>query len=241
MEIHNITEDLVFSTIQTIFDSFQKKGNPNNFCSCEQCKVDIACYVLNRSVPHYIVSNRGITRLKQDDIEWQQMEADIAVSINDGLRRIKHNQRSTSLHNKTNTAETDMSLPKLCYNIPIIVGRIFDGSTFAPLAGVKVKLHSDGELVEMKDNNWQNPFTLVSNTAGSYTFWPMPVKAEKVNDHKIFGYSITIEDPKYETVSHFFKIPAISQVQSSVPFSMERTFKLPDLYMFPPGEAEQNG
>ena len=239
MDIHNITEDIVFSSIQTIFDSYQNKGGHEKFCFCEQCRVDIACYVLNRCTPHYIVSNRGLTRLKHDSLDWQQMEADIAVLINEGLRRVKHNQRPTAQH--SNNAAPETTAPKLCYNIPVIVGRIFDGSTFAPMAGVKVELHSNGELVAMKDHNWQNPYTLVSNTAGSYTFWPMPIPADTENDHKIFEYSIMIEAPDYETISHFFKIPVISQVQSTISFSMERTFKLPDLYMFPPGEAEQNG
>jgi len=93
----------------------------------------------------------------------------------------------------------------------------------------------------MKDHNWQNPYTLVSNTAGSFSFWPMPVPARKLDEHKSFEYCITIEAPDYETITHHFKVPAISQEQTAVPFSIERTFKLPDQYMFPPGEAEQNG
>ncbi|MCL2878728.1 MAG: late competence development ComFB family protein [Treponema sp.] len=239
MEIHNITEDMVFSSIQTIFDSFQKKGNPDQFCTCEQCRVDIACYVLNRCTPRYIVSNRGVTRLKQDDLEWQQLEADIAALINDCMRRIKHNRRATAQHD--NTILSDNIEPGFIYNIPVIMGRIFDGATFAPLAGVTAELRSNGELVPMIDKNWQNPYTLVSNTAGSYTFWPKQVTAGAADDHKIFEYFLTITAPDYETVTHYFRIPAISQPQSAVLFSIERTFKLPDLYLFPPGEDEQNG
>jgi hypothetical protein len=33
----------------------------------------------------------------------------------------------------------------------------------------------------------------------------------------------------------------ISEFQASPSFNLGRTFKLPDLYMFPPGEAEKNG
>jgi len=239
MEIHNIIEELVFSSIKTIFDSFQSKGNPEHLCFCEQCRVDIACYVLNRSAPRYIVSNRGAARLGQDSFEWQQMEADIASLITEGLRRVKHNQRPTSQHN--GIAEHVPEAPMVTYNIPVISGRIFDGSTFAPLTGVKVALRSNGTLVIMKNTNWQNPYTLVSNTAGSFTFLPMPVPAEKADEHKTFEYSLFIEAPDYETVTHFFKIPTVSQIQLATTFSMDRTFKLPDLYMFPPGDAEQNG
>jgi len=238
MEIYNITEDIVFSSIQNIFDSF-KKSNPDNFCSCKQCEIDIACYVLNRCSPYYIVSNRGATRIQRDSLEWQQLEADIAALINEGLRRVKHNQRPSVQHEAGITP--DIRIPKIGFNIPVIGGRIFDGTTFAPLAGVKVELHSNGELVAMKDHNWQNPYTLVSNTAGSFTFWPLPVPAKKIEEHKIFEYSVTVEAQDYETISHFFKVPAISQEQTNVQFSIERTFKLPDIYLFPPGDDEKNG
>jgi competence protein ComFB len=52
---------------------------------------------------------------------------------------------------------------------------------------------------------------------------------------------IKIESSEYEPLVHFFKIPAISMVETSYSYSLDRTFKLPDLYMFPPGEAEKNG
>jgi len=238
MEIINVIEELVFSSIQTIIDSIQSKGNPEKLCFCEQCRADVACYVLNRCSPRYIVSSRGAVRIRQDAFEWQQLEADIVTLIHDGIRRIQHNQRPNALHGAS--AMPEKTPPLLCYNIPVIVGRIFDGSTFAPLAGVKVELRSNGELVEMKDQNWQNPYTLVSNTAGSFTFWAMPIPAETADDHKIFEYSIIVEAPEYETLTHFFEIPVVSQVQSTISFSIERTFKLPDLYLFPPGGTDQD-
>jgi competence protein ComFB len=93
----------------------------------------------------------------------------------------------------------------------------------------------------MKDANWQNPFTLVPNTEGTFTFWPEPIPTSTINEHKIFEYSIKVEAPKFDTFIHFFKIPVISEGQAASSFTMGRTFKLPDLYMFPPGEAEKNG
>lgn len=239
MAIHNIIEDIVFNAVETIFDSIRAGGNPDNFCFCEQCQMDTACYVLNRSEPCYIVSNRGIARLEQDGFEKQQLEADIAALVHEGLRRVQHNQRSTVSHG---TGAVSRAAPHtLAYDIPIIVGRIFDGATFAPLTGVKVELFSGGEQVPMRDPNWQNPYTLVPNTAGNFTFWPAPVNAEAANEHKTFEYSMKVEAPDYEPITHFFKLTAMSKARSSVAFSMERTFKLPDLYLFPPGEAEQNG
>ena len=93
----------------------------------------------------------------------------------------------------------------------------------------------------MRNSNWQNPYTLVANTPGAFTFWPAPVPAAMVDMHQTFEYSITIESDKYDTLTSFFKIPTVSAFQTEQTYFMNRTFKLPDLYLFNPGEAEQNG
>ena len=239
MAIHNVMEDLVSSSVETIFDSIQKSGNPEGFCFCEQCKLDASCYVLNRIRPHCLVSSRGAARLEQESLEWQQMGADVASMIHKGLRQVNHNQRPTVTHKKTPGSNIDASMP--VYSIPVIMGRIFDGSTFAPLTGAHVELRLKGELVIMRDQNWQNPYALVANTAGTFTFWPAPLSAEAPEDHKEFEFSIIIDSNDYESKTHVFKIPVVSTLNSAVPFSIDRAFKLPDIYMFPPGEAEQNG
>ena len=239
MEIHNISEDIVYSSMKKIIESIQQKGNPDGLCLCEQCKLDTVCYVLNRIEPQYIVSNRGITRFEQDWAGRQQVEADIATLAYRGFRQVSHNMRPTADHDDTSPGKLPTS-PS--FNVPAIVGRLFDGKTFAPLSGVSVELHSHGEPVTMRNRNWQNPFILVPNTPGTYTFWPAPIPADEMGQRRIFEYSIKIESPQYENMVHFFKIPVISELIA--PFShhtQEKTFKLPDLYLFFPGEAEQNG
>jgi len=81
MEIHNISEDIVFNSVQEIFESIKEKNNPDKLCLCDQCKLDTICYALNRVEPRYVVSNRGITRLEQDWTGRQQIEADITARI----------------------------------------------------------------------------------------------------------------------------------------------------------------
>jgi competence protein ComFB len=238
MDIHNITEDIVFSKIQAIFDSIRAEGNPENLCLCDQCRLDTACYVLNRSEPHYVVSNRGVARLGKEVFKKQQIEADIAALVYEGLKRINHNQRPNVIHNGDSIKKAaSPNMP--VFNIPTIVGRVFNGITFAPISGIKIELRRTGELVTMKDSNWQNPYTLVSNTEGTFTFWPNSVLAEGTDIRKIFEYLVKIETPGYEPLVHFFKIPVVSELQSTVSYSMGRTFKLPDLYLFPPGSAEE--
>jgi competence protein ComFB len=239
MDIHNTTEDIVFQKVAEIFDSIGKAGNTENFCLCNQCRMDTACYVLNRIEPCYIVSNRGVARVEKESIERQQKETDIVVLIYEGLKRISHNQRPNFNHRFVSGGGAEVSkLP--VYNIPTIVGRLFNGINFAPMSDIKAELRRNGDLVAMKDNNWQNPYNLVSNTEGTFTFWPDSIQAEKADIHKIFEYSLKIEAPKFETLTHFFKIPVISEIQSASSFSMGRLFKLPDLYLFPPGDEEED-
>ncbi|MDR1859218.1 MAG: late competence development ComFB family protein [Treponema sp.] len=238
MEIRNISEDIVFSSVQKIIESIKQENNPDRLCLCEQCRLDTICFVLNRVEPRYIVSNRGITRIEQDWGRRQQIEADIATLVYRGLRQVNHNQRSTADHSDVTSGDKISNEPE--FFIPTILGRVFDGKTFAPLSEVTAELHSNGKLVDMRNRNWQNPYTLVSNTPGTYTFLPASVPAEAVDQRRIFEYSLKIESPQHEPLVHFFKIPVISSITVPLAHIQEKTFKLPDLYLFPPGEAEQN-
>jgi competence protein ComFB len=237
MDIHNINEDIVFATVEKIFNSFEKEGNPENFCLCSQCRMDTACYVLNRIKPFYIVSSRGVERTELETPHKQQKEADLIALIYEGIKRVNHNQRPNFSHHGASDSEKGRKIAPV-FNIPTIVGRLFNGTNFAPMSGVKVELYRNGNLVPMKDTSWQNPCLLVSNTEGTFTFWPASVPADAEGSRNIFEYSIRTEAPEFETLNHFFKIPVISEIQSASSYSMGRTFKLPDLYMFPPGEEE---
>ena len=239
MDILNTNESIVFNIVQNIFNEMQNGSNPENFCCCEQCRLDTTCYTLNRIEPHYVVSNRGITRLGQESIKRQQMEADITNLVYNGLRLVKHNQRQTAPHDDS-AFLTKGLINKPVFDIPTIVGRIFDGKSFAPITGIKVELWSDNKPVEMRNHNWQNPYIMFSNTPGTFTFWPAPVIAEGPEINRVFKYSIKTEAADYDEFTHFFSIPVVSKIFSAFSFSANSTFKLPDLYMFPPGEAEQN-
>ena len=238
MEIRNVIKSKVISDVNNVFEELAKSGNPNNFCTCSQCRMDVICYVLNRIPPHYIVSHRGASRAQIEGIEQQQNAADISTLVYEGLKRINHNIRPHS-HIEDGISEPDPKLP--LFYVPTIVGRIFNGNNFTPLSDVDVELLRDGELVKMKDGNWPNPCRVVSSVEGNYSFLPVPVKASKADAHETFQYTIRVSAPEFETLTHFLKIPVKSEVQQADFFVMDRTFKLPDLYLFPPGEAEKRG
>jgi competence protein ComFB len=238
MEIHNISEDIVFGSVKKIFEAIRKEGNPEGLCFCEQCRLDTICFVLNRVEPLYVISNRGLTRIEQDWAGRQQTEVDIATLVYRGIRQVNHNLRPNFSHDENEPLSKESQIPS--FDFPTIIGRVFDGDTFAPVIGVTVELYCNGETVPMRNSNWQNPFTLIEHTPGAYSFWPAPVPAEASDIRKTFEYSIKIESPQYETLSHFFKIPVISGLQRSHLNSTERNVKLPDLYLFKPGESEQD-
>ncbi|MCL2180407.1 MAG: late competence development ComFB family protein [Treponema sp.] len=238
MDIHNSNEDVVFATVQNVFNEIQKSGNPEKYCMCYQCRIDTICYTLNRIEPNYIVSNRGFTRFEETSIKRQQIEADITTLIYKGLRLVNHNQRPTAPHDGTSMAVSKIYHPM--FDIPTIAGRIFDGISFEPIEGIDVTLFCEGEIVDMRNNNWQNPYTMVASTPGAYTFWPAPIIADAPDLSRDFKFSIKVNSPQFEPLSHFFNIETLSRFHSPQSYALNRTFKLPDLYLFPPGEAEMN-
>jgi competence protein ComFB len=236
-EIHNTVEDIVFAQVTEICNTIEK-NNQGEICTCHQCRVDTACYVLNRISPHYISSNRGVARMEQETITRQQKEAEITSMVYEGIRQVNHNRRPFIKHKGMNAAPEAAANP--IFNIPTIIGRIFNGLNFEPLRAAKVELLRNGELVGMKDATWQNPFNIVPNAEGTFTFWPASIPVETANINKVFAYSVKIEAPNLDPLTHFFTIPVRSEIQTADAYSLERSFKLPDLYLFPPGNGEDD-
>jgi len=236
MDIHNTSEDIVFHLVQTIFNEIQKNGNPDGYCLCEQCRVDTICFTLNRVEPYYIVSNRGFTRIELTGMKRQQTEADIISLVYKGIRLVNHNMRPTAPHDGTQAQRPKINVP--VFDIPTIAGRIFDGISFEPAVGIDVALYSDGELIAMRNNNWQNPYTMVPSTPGNYSFWPAPIPTNNADVTQVFNFSIKVHSPDYEVLNHFFTITSNSRYHAPNSYALNRTFKLPDLYLFPPGDGE---
>jgi competence protein ComFB len=235
MGCHNINEEIVIAEVNAVFDFIDKNGNPEKICSCTQCRTDTICYVLNRIKPHYVVSNRGIARIERESLEYQQKEADIAALVYEGIKQVHHRMRPFLGH-YTQANDIPQVSSKPVFNLPIIKGRIFNGLNFAPMDSVAVELWYGKKLAPMIDNNWQNPYNLVTQTMGVFTFWPYPLSANSVGIHKKVGFSIKVIKPGFEELYHCFVISVVSELKRINTFSMERVIKLPDLYMFPPEE-----
>ena len=238
MEIHNVTEDIVLDAVNEIFDEIEREGKSDRPCTCFQCRLDTACYALNRSVPRYVVSSRGVARAETDSIEKQQEEADVVSLIHEGLQKIAKSKRPHFEHQ--NRRDSPHLAVGPVFNFPTLVGRVFNGQNFEPLVDIDVFLLSEGKLTSMLDANFQNPYRLVSNTAGTFSFWPKPVSAESVGLERKFEFTVAAAAPGLEELRHYFEVTVISEHEAASSFSMQRTFKIPDLYLFPPGEEQDN-
>ena len=233
MEIHNTKEDLVLAEVNSVYNTLKTENKQVKICTCNQCRQDAACYVLNRIEPHYVVSHRGVARVNQDSSH--QSRADLTALVYEGIKRVSHNQRPYFDHDKSKEAD----LPDgPAFHIPTIMGQVYNGLNFSPiLTDINVELLQNGKMAPMKDSNWQNPYSLIPSTSGVFTFWPKPIVAEKADVHKNFEFCIKISSPNFTELNHAFSIPVKSEL-TDPKFSLSRTYKLPDLYLFPPGEEK---
>ncbi|MDR2394695.1 MAG: late competence development ComFB family protein [Treponema sp.] len=236
MGLYNINEDKVTAAVNSIFDRIEKEGNPQKICTCSQCRTDTMCYVLNRMEPHYVVSNRGLARIEKEAITYQQKEADIVSLIYEGINQIHHRLRPFATH--SNTEEPCEIEHTPAFMVPGIIGRIFNGMNFAPLEEAQIELRREELLVSMVDSNWQNPYNLVRSIPGIFTFLPAPLPATSKGIHQKLGFSLSIKASGFEALLHSFEVPVMSEMLRTTFFSMERIFRLPDMYMFPSGEEE---
>ncbi|HON88515.1 MAG TPA: late competence development ComFB family protein [Spirochaetia bacterium] len=235
MEVHNLMEDLVKSIIQEMFDAEKDK---TSWCTCEHCRNDVACYVLNRVKPEYVVSSRGLAYSEIDYIDKLQRMADVVSLIKEGWAKINASPRNHKVQ-KPSTVLPPIEGP--AFNIPPIMGRVFHGVTFEPMSDIDVFLMDEhNEPVTMMDENWQNPIRLYKNTGGTFIFWPRPVKADKVGKLQLFSFSILAKAEGFEELSHFVGLKIASEANPNLQFSMQNVHKLPDLYMLPYNQDEDD-
>ncbi|MDP3176639.1 MAG: late competence development ComFB family protein [Spirochaetaceae bacterium] len=237
MEIRNLMENSVRTLVDELF-AIEEREKHIGFCTCDQCRLDVSCFVLNRVKPEYIVSSRGLAYSEKEGLDKVQRRADIITLIREGWGKVSHAPRLTADH-LSGRALAPLPLGPV-YNYPTIMGRVFDGRTFAPLGEGNVRLLADGEDVPMIDPNWSNPFILATGTAGTYIFWPRPETCSDMNKQKSVTFEILVDVPGLERLSHFIEQILIPDHEARADFSLQHVSKVPDLYLFPEGQAEQN-
>lgn len=230
MEIRNLMEDLVQATVAELFAS-QAKGAAQGFCTCDQCRLDVACFVLNRLKPEYVVSGRGVAYTEQDYVEKLQKTADVVSLVREGWAKINSSPRP---YHVGEACCKDYELPKgPLFNLPPLMGRLFNGNTFEPIASGALRLEADGAPARMMDAHWQNPYPLVPNTAGTFIFWPLPVAAGAVGEERTFSFMIAGEFDGFEPLGHYVELRLVAEAEAVNSFSLAHVHKLGDLYLFP--------
>ena len=231
MEIHNLMEDLVMETVNEIIS--ERSGESFPLANCYQCRLDVACYVLNRIEPEYIISGRGLVHFETEYQNKLQKKADLVALVNEGLRIINENRRPYY----EESSENDEALPSPpVFNFPAIVGRILHGKTFEPIGNINIFLKEEREPVSMIDYTWQNPYLVVESIQGNFTFLPRPVKAKEVGEKRVFSFELSIDEAGFSLLQHYFEIELSAENEICRSFNIHHTYKTGELYLFPEDE-----
>jgi competence protein ComFB len=236
MEIRNLMEDAVKAVVDELFEN-ERRDQRLGYCTCDQCRLDVACYVLNRLKPEYIVSSRGLAYSEREGLDKVQRRADVISLVKEGWGKVTHTPRPTADHTGSRPVGDAVSGP--VYNFPTLMGRVFDGRNFAPLGEGSVKLLMGSDEAQMVDPNWQNPFVLAGATGGTYIFWPKPVSAEADAERRSFVFEISVSVPGFDPLSHFIELELTPDKAERLDFSLQRVHKIPDLYLFPEGQGDE--
>jgi len=230
VEIHNIIEDLVKSIVEDIFDA-EERTKSLGFCTCRQCRQDVACYVLNRMQPEYVFSGRGVAYSSKDYQEKIQKQAAAITLAHEGWRKIEQTKRPHFEHGPERGKPDYPHGP--VFNYPTIIGRLFNGATFEPMDGMRVTLLREGIEARMIDPNWQNPCSLFASTGGTFIYWPYPEEAHAEGESKVVEFELRASREGFEDFEHFFTVRVGSEAAVQDQFSLQRQFVLPDLTIFP--------
>lgn len=231
MEIHNLMEDLVIKTVDELFDA-EAKGSTSAWCTCRQCRMDVACYVLNRLKPEYVLSGRGVAYSENDYGEKLQRVADVVSLVKEGWSRINAAPRP---HHHCGSGGDESRYDQVkgpVFNFRPIMGRLFNGDSFEPIVDAEVTLVDESGPVTMIDDNWNNPYRLAKNTNGTFTFWPRPVPCDRAGERRRFSMTITASPDGFEDLSHYMEFELVSDEAPVYQLSTQAAHRLQDLYVF---------
>lgn len=236
MIIHNLMEDIVQETLEDILK------DRKDVCQCQQCKMDMICFALNKIPPKYVVSARGIIYTENRKISESQNYIDVYSIVMEAINTVSKTKRhkDNNIISIETQLEKDYSDKKYYFNFPQIVGRIIDSADLSPIKDAKVELcyKENGQKVEMFNNAWENPLIIIDKMEGLFTFWPAPLQTDKQED-KEFCFILKIFKDNYEDLVKSFsiRIQAINEINKII--KKENIFYLNDIYIYTKIEDEE--
>lgn len=226
MEIHNIMEDIVLRMVDEVLQEESKNGK--EYLLIPQCRMDLACFVLNRIPQYYVTSGRGMAHTERALKENPQLHVDIVTLIHEGLKRIETVRRpyyDTPLKAK--------SFEGPVFSLPTIKGKLLNCTNFEPIQGVSIELRWEDKLMPMIDNRWQNPFFLDEKLEGTFIFLPSPIPARKPGEQKTFELELRVQNDLFEPFHHYFKLERVAEEEIETNPWKNPDFKLPELFLIP--------
>ena len=228
MKVHNVMEELIASRVNLMYERLNE-AKPSWFtCDCEDCRLDVVSYVLNRIPPRYVVSGRGVVHTMKL-VPTPQIKADIDALVIEAVRAINSTKRP---YHKDIAPSARSQAPEVSFNFPIFSGSVFDGASFEPLIDCTITLKYGEDNADMIDKTWSNPCKTYAATNGSYSFWVKPFKADKVGESKYFTFTVAVAAKGYTPASHAFSIPLISEAEQRNEASTAYSLKIQDLFLF---------
>ena len=82
-------------------------------------------------------------------------------------------------------------------------------------------------------------FVLAGGTAGAFIFWPSHVPSASVGEERSWTFEIRIEAPGFDPLSHYIELGLQSETDIRRDCSLQRVHKIPDLYLFPEGQGDE--
>ncbi len=233
MEIHNTMEDVVLRYL----DEFLKAKK--DICKCDQCRLDMACFALNKIRPLYVASGRGVVHTEFNKRQNAQNDIDVLSTISEAVTVISSTRRHENdkpvelkddNYNDYGNFETEGNF---FYNFSQIVGRVLDAENMLPLSDVKVELFSslDNKHARMFSKRWKNPLTIVEAMKGIFNFWPEPVLTNQDGIQTDFQYSIRVSCEGYESLMRTFDIRVISSSKLKRSINKDNIYYLEDIYL----------
>ena len=232
MNVHNLMEDLVIQNVNDMYEQVKDAKAAWLSCDCENCRLDTVSYVLNRIPPKYIVSGRGVTHATET-LNDKQLLADVNALILEGMRTVSSTKRPFHNNDRKECEVIADNTPS--FNFPTFTGTILDGSTFEPITDASITMKMDGEIVEMIDKTWTNPYTTCRSTRGTFSFWAKSITAEKEGENKRFTFTFEISAPGYSGTIYNIVVPVISEQSSRKEIDSTYFLKLKDFILFKEG------
>jgi len=201
MRLKNYNEDLVLDTVKIVL-----KDRPDVRAS-RSFMLDVAAYVLNRTPPKYITSERGFThevlQAGADDegaghrlVNIIELITHVNRAIDVVGRRRRNGAPAQAKVRSSTDADQNGRRTTYFYNMPHIFGRIVDARDGKPVISAEATLWINDRIAAPAETGWLNPYLTNEQTGGYFSFWPRVETGEA--DKLLMQLTIGFEHERYE-------------------------------------------